>query len=228
MRVTSRSSLAGAMASNLVARLLARSPAIHDRLRALRRDIWFLRALRRLPWRVAAFQWRAWRLGAQLGDEFGRASATRPSKLATLLKLAGDGRFVAELGTAQAWTAISLALAHPEREVISYDAFERPQPRQYLQLVPEQVRQRVTLLVERGDTGPRTSRPVDLLYVDTNHDRADTIRELEAWWPVLRDAAWVVLDDYGHPDFPGVKEAVGELRLAGEERDGLFVHRVVR
>jgi predicted O-methyltransferase YrrM len=183
-------------------------------------------ALRRLPWRVAIFQWRAWRLGAQLDDEFGRVSATRPPKLATVLKLAGDGRLVVELGTAQGWTAISLALAHPEREVISYDPFVRPEPERYLQLVPEQVRRRVMLVRERGDTGPRTDRPVDLLYVDSTHEREDTIRELQAWSPALGNGAWVVLDDYDHPDFPGVKEAVSDLRLEGEERDGLFVHRV--
>lgn len=216
------------MPCTLGARLLARSPATRQRVRALRRDVWFVLALRCLPWRVAIFQWRAWRLGAQLDDEFGRVSATRPPKLATILKLAGSGRFVVELGTAQGWTAISLALAHPEREVISYDPFERPELQRYLRLVPEQVRRRVTLVRERGDAGPQTDRPVDLLYVDNTHEREDTIRELEAWWPALRAGAWVVLDDYAHPEFPGVKEAVSDLRLGGEERDGLFVHRVTQ
>ncbi|MBV9193140.1 MAG: class I SAM-dependent methyltransferase [Solirubrobacterales bacterium] len=51
----------------------------------------------------------------------------------------------------------------------------------------------------------RRATPVDLLYVDTAHERADTIRELEAWRPVLRDGARVVLDDYTHPEFPGVR-----------------------
>jgi predicted O-methyltransferase YrrM len=185
-------------------------------------------SLRRLPWRVAVFQWRAWRLGAQAGDEFGLVSATRPNKLATILELAGGGRFVVELGTAQGWTAISLALAHPEREVLSYDPIETREPRRYLELVPDDVRRRVSLAVERGDTGPRDDRPVDLLYIDTAHERADTLRELEAWWPVLRNGGWVVLDDYTHPAYPGVAEAVRELALDGQEREGLFIHRVAR
>jgi hypothetical protein len=214
------------MPRSLSARLLARSPAARARVRTLRRDLSFVWALRNLPWPIAIFQWRAWRLGAKLGDEFGRVSATRPRKLATILKLAGTGRFVVELGTAQGWTAISLALAHPELEVISYDPFQRPEPQRYLELVPEQVRRRVTLVLERGDSGPRTDRPVDLLYIDTTHEQADTIREFEAWRPVLRDGGWVALDDYAHPDFPGVKEAISEMQLDGEERDGLFVHRV--
>lgn len=202
--------------------------AARERLQPVRREVRFLWSLRHLPWRVAIFQWRAWRLGAQLGDESGRMSATRPKKLATILRLAGSGRFVVELGTWQGWTAISLALAHPERDVISYDPFERSEPRRYLELVPEQVRRRVTFEIERGDSGPRDDRPVDLLYVDSTHSRIDTIRELEAWWSVLRDGSWVVLDDYAHPDFPGVGEAVRELQLEGEQRDGLFIHRVMR
>jgi len=214
------------LSPNLSARLLARSPNARPRVRRLRRDLSFIWALRRLPRAVAIFQWRAWRLGAKLGDEFGRVSATRPRKLATILKLAGSSRFVVELGTAQGWTAISLALAHPEREVISYDPFQRPEPQRYLELVPEQVRGRVTLVLGRGDSGPLTDRAVDLLYVDTAHEQADIIRELEAWGPVLRDGAWVALDDYTHPDFPGVKAAIEEMQLDGEERDGLFVHRV--
>ena len=48
-----------------------------------------------------------------------------PRRLATLLALAADSRHVVELGTAQGWTAISLAIAHPEREVVSYDPFQR-------------------------------------------------------------------------------------------------------
>lgn len=217
-----------AMAARLGARLLARSPATRDRARALRRSLRFQWGLRRLPWRVAIFQWRAWRLAGRLGDDFARVSASTPKKLETILELAGEGRAVVELGTAHAWTAISLALAHPDREVVSYDPVERPRARRYLDLVPEHVRRRVTLVADRGDSGPRTRRPVDMLYVDTSHERTDTLRELAAWRPVLRHGAWVVLDDYTHPDFPGVREAVGELGLEGEERDGMFVHRVVR
>jgi hypothetical protein len=32
----------------------------------------------------------------------------------------------------------------------------------------------------------------------------------------------VVLHDYGHPDFPGVAEAVDELGLEGEATGGIF------
>lgn len=192
----------------------------------LRRELWFLRNLRRLRLDVARFQWRAWRLAAQTNDEFGRVSATRPEKLATLLRLARGRTRVVELGTAMGWTAISLAMADRERQVISYDPFVRPGVTSYLSLVPPAVRDRVTLMAAPGDQGPADSHPVDLLYIDSMHDRASTIREIEAWRPALRAGALVVLDDYTHPEFPGVREAVETLALGGHEQAGLFVHEV--
>lgn len=35
-----------------------------------------------------------------------------------------------------------------------------------------------------------------------------------------------MFDDFGHPEYPGVEEAVRSLGLEGEDRRGLFVHRV--
>jgi predicted O-methyltransferase YrrM len=194
-------------------------------LRKLSSSVRFLLSLRVLPLRVALFQWRARRLAAKLGDEFGPLSATRPAKLATLLKLAENRRYVVELGTAMGWTAIALALADPAREVASYDPFERPEVDLYLRLVPDEVRRRVTVIVGPSDQGPRVDRAVDLLYIDSSHERAGTLREMEAWSSALSDAAVVVFDDYSHPEFPGVREAIEELRLDGEEKEGLFVHR---
>jgi hypothetical protein len=202
-----------------------RGASLSQQARELRRNVRFLLSLRVLPPKVARFQWRAWRLASKLSDEFGPISATRPRKLATLLKVAENRRYVVELGTAMGWTAIALALADPAREVASYDPFERPEVSRYLDLVPEVVRRRVTVVVGPSDQGPRVDQPVDLLYIDSSHEREGTIRELEAWAPVLRESSVVVFDDYSHPEFPGVREAIEELRLEGEERNGLFIHR---
>jgi methyltransferase family protein len=193
--------------------------------RRLLGDLRFLVSLRVLPARVAVFQWRAWRLAGRLQDEFGRVSATRPWKLAAILEVAEGRRGVVELGTAHAWTAISLALADRRRHVVTYDQSVRPESRLYLELVPTRVRDRVTLVHGSSLDGPRHDRAVELLYIDTTHDRKDTIRELEAWRPALVDGAVVVFDDYGNPAFPGVEEAVRELKLRGDEREGLFIHR---
>jgi predicted O-methyltransferase YrrM len=206
---------------------MAREPGSPRRqIHRLRRDLWFLRNLARLPPRVARFQWRAWRLAEKLDDEFGRASATRPEKLGRLLRLAKGRTRVVELGTAMGWTAISLALADSDRHVVTYDPFQRPEVTSYLELVPAPARARVRLVAAPGDMGPGDERPVDLLYIDSLHDRAGTIREIEAWRPVLGAGAMVVLDDYTHPEFPGVREATEELNLSGLVQAGLFVHRI--
>lgn len=67
---------------------------------------------------------------------------------------------------------------------------------------------------------------VDLLHIDSSHSREETIREAWAWQPFLADGALMVFDDSTHPEYPGVREAVMQLQLSGEQFGTLFVHRV--
>jgi hypothetical protein len=187
------------------------------------RSLRYLIRLRVLPWRVAWFHWRAYRLATQIGDDFSLRSATRPEDLATLLELAGDRRHVVELGTGTAWTAISLATARADREVVTYDPVLRAERERYLALVSPRVRARVRFTNEPGSTGPRDGVEVDLLSIDSTHERQVVLDEMDAWRPALRAGALVVLDDFAHPDFPGVREAVHELGLNGAQHGTLFV-----
>ena len=182
--------------------------------------------LRQLPPDVARFQWRARRQAERLGDEFSLASATRPRDLAILLRLARTRRRVVELGTGTAWTAIALALADRRRQVVTFDPIVRPEREAYLRLAGPQVASRIRLVDAPGERGPDAEEPVDLLYIDSSHDRESVIAEYRAWRPQLRPGAVVALDDYDHEDFPGIREAVAELRLTGERLGTLFVHRV--
>ena len=151
-------------------------------------------------------------------------SATRPADTQVLIRLARGCRRVVELGTATGWTAITLALDDPERRVVSYDVVSRG-PERYLELVARDVRDRIDLVVASGSTGPSEDQPVDLVYVDSSHEREQTMAEVRAWQPHLRVGALVLFDDYAHPDYPGVREAIEELGLEGERRGTLFVHR---
>ena len=141
------------------------------RLRHRLAEVWWAARLSTLPPRVAWFQWRARRLASRTGDAFSLTSATRPADLRELLGLAKGRRQVVELGTATGWTAISLALAEPLRDVVTYDPFERDEPERYLRLVGPETRRRVRLMIASGSSGPRDRSPVDLLYVDSSHDR---------------------------------------------------------
>jgi len=174
--------------------------------------------------RVAWFHWRAYRLAERIGDWFSRTSATRPDDLAELLSLARHRHRIVELGTATGWTAISLALTDPSREVITYDPIDRPDRERYMALVGAGVRGRITFVNDPGLVGPRDREPIDLLYIDSSHERQATIDELRAWSPVLGSGALVILDDFTHPEYPGVAEAVQELGLSGEQRGTLYVH----
>jgi predicted O-methyltransferase YrrM len=161
-----------------------------------------------------------------VGDRFSPVSRTEVRKLAVLLNSARGCRRVVELGTGTAWTAISLVLAEPGRVVQSYDPVERSERELYLRLVSLGVRRRLTFVGASGDEGPRDSGMVELLYIDSSHHRDETISEVEAWRSVLGEGSLVVFDDFAHPGYPGVEEAVRYLRLVGAERRGLFVHRV--
>jgi hypothetical protein len=51
------------------------------------------------------------------------------------------------------------------------------------------------------------------------------MRYIRAWQPYLRPGALVIFDDYTHPDFTGIKQAIEELALDGEQRGTLFIHQ---
>jgi predicted O-methyltransferase YrrM len=204
---------------------LKSSAAMVERIRGLRWQLRFLIGLRALPWRVASFQWRAMRAALRRNDEFAQVSATRPQNLATLLAAAQGRKRIVELGTGSGWTAISLVLAEAHRTVESYDPIERNRD-QYVCLIPSRYRGRVAFVGGPGEQGPQDSRTVDLLYIDSSHFRDETIREVEAWRTVLSTGSLIVFDDYAHPGYPGVRQAVEALCLTGEQHGDLFIHRV--
>jgi predicted O-methyltransferase YrrM len=54
-------------------------------------------------------------------------------------------------------------------------------------------------------------KQVGLLYVDGDHTKEGARRDIESWAPHLAEGARIAIDDYTHPDWPGVREAVDEL-----------------
>jgi predicted O-methyltransferase YrrM len=186
-----------------------------------------LPALRVLPPRVALFHARALVHALRAGDTFAVQSATRPADVATLLRLARGRRYVVELGTATGWTTAAFALADADRRVLSFDPVEQPHRARYLALLPAHTRERVTLVRAPGAEGPEHAQaPVDLLFIDSTHERDDTIAEVKAWRSRLRPGALVVFHDYDNPAFPGVREAVELLDLSGSAQGGSFVWTV--
>jgi predicted O-methyltransferase YrrM len=181
-------------------------------------------ALRRLPPRVASFNLRARRVARRTGDAFSLQSALRPAKLAALLDAAAGRRVLVELGTGTAWTTIALALADPARTIVSYDIVERERAA-YLALVPDSVRTRITFVTAPAEDGPVGLSGVELLFVDSSHERDPTLAQIAVWRSALAPGALVVFDDYGHPDYPGVAQAVAALGATGTVRASMFLWR---
>jgi predicted O-methyltransferase YrrM len=173
--------------------------------------------------RVRVLLWRARRLARRLGHEWGLQSATGSGDVAELLRLARGRRHVVELGTGPGWTALALALADPRRRVVSFDPVVHDHRDRYAALAP-QAAARVEWVTAPGVQA--RGEGVELLFVDSTHERDATIDEFRAWRERLAPGAVVAFHDYGHPEFPGVAQAVEELGLEGERRGGMFVSRV--
>lgn len=65
-------------------------------------------------------------------------------------------------------------------------------------------------------------KKVGLLFVDDDHSYEGARQAIEAWAPHLAPGAVIAVDDYGHPDWPGVAEAVDKL-----VDEGFLTHVVI-
>ena len=184
------------------------------------------RATGRLPAPVRRFYRAALAEARASDDVFSLRSVSRPGNLAELLALARGADVIVELGTCTAWTSIALALDTPTARIVTFDPVVHEQRERYLALVDPSVRARIAFHARPGVDGTDAARDVDFLFIDSTHQRAPTVAEHVAWRPRLRPGATVVFDDYGHPDYPGVAQAVAELGLGGEQRGSLYVWRV--
>lgn len=61
------------------------------------------------------------------------------------------------------------------------------------------------------EAGMGRVRRVGLLFVDDDHSYEGAKAAIETWAPHLADGAVIAVDDYEHPDWPGVAQAVDEL-----------------
>lgn len=66
--------------------------------------------------------------------------------------------------------------------------------------------------------------PIGLLFVDGDHSKAGVTMDIRAWSPHLAPDGVIAIDDYGHPNWPGVKGAVEELVSAGVLRPVEIFH----
>ncbi|HEY1540608.1 MAG TPA: class I SAM-dependent methyltransferase [Solirubrobacteraceae bacterium] len=182
-------------------------------------------SLAKLPRPVARFWWRALRRARAEKDTWSIDVACRPAELRVLLDALSGARRVAEVGTAAAWTTSCIALARSDRTVDSWDVEAHPERDRYLALLPAAERARITLHDRPGGLGPAAPPPVDAVFIDSSHEREETVATFRTWEPALTVGGVVAFHDYDDDAYPGVTEAVRELGLQGEARGHLFVWR---
>jgi predicted O-methyltransferase YrrM len=143
-------------------------------------------------------------------------AVTYPDELSKLLTLARGRRRIVELGTAAAWSAIALALTDESSEVVTYDLQQYANRERYLRLVKPTVRARIQFREGPGADGPSEPTPVGLLFIDSSHEREETISSFRAWEKVIEPGGVIAFHDYANPRLPGVTDAVAELGLVGD------------
>lgn len=107
--------------------------------------------------------------------------------------------------------------------MVSYDPCVRPERDAYLARAWPDVRERIEFRSEPDCSGPRAGESVELLFIDSSHDRESVVAAFRAWGDALVPGAAVAFHDYDHPSYPGVREAIVDLGLSGEQHGGLFV-----
>jgi hypothetical protein len=183
-----------------------------------------LSRLRHIGPRVWWFQLRA-RLVAPFGrDGWSLKSTVALDELGALIWLFEGRTQVVELGTGTAWTSCSLLLARKDRAVTTYDHKERAGLERYLGLLRPEERSRLRVVLQASQSITEVFA-VDAVFIDSSHLREETVATFSAWQPVVEPGGVVVFHDYGHPQYPGVAEAVRELGLEGETLGRLFVWR---
>ena len=182
-------------------------------------------SLARLPRPVALFWWRALRRAQAERDSWSIDVACRPAEQRAQL---GDARRVAEVGTAAAWTTSCIALARPDREIMSWDVEAHPERERYLALLAPGDRARVHLHDRPGGAGPSDPPPVDAVFIDSSHELDETVETFRTWEPAVTRGGVIVFHDYDDDAYPGVRQAVRQLGLRGRARGHLFVWRKPR
>jgi predicted O-methyltransferase YrrM len=204
---------------------LFRSDDRRSAIERARRLVLQTTSLAKLPRPVALFWWRALRRAQAEGDTWSIDVACRPAELRVLLDVLAGARRVAEIGTAAAWTTSCIALARPDRTVLSWDVEAHPERERYLALLTDADRARVTLFDRPGGRGPADPPFVDAVFIDSSHELEETVETFRTWEPALPAGGVVAFHDWQDDAYPGVTEAVRELGLLGEARGHLFVWR---
>jgi predicted O-methyltransferase YrrM len=130
--------------------------------------------------------------------------------LSSALRGTGD---IVEIGTSVGHSLVALAAAQKLTggvKVTTIDIARHPLVEDHIKRA--QVEEWVDLIVEPSENvAARWSRPIELLWIDGDHEYAGVRRDIDAWSPFVVPGGFVALHDYA-PGF-GVARAVKDTLL---------------
>lgn len=145
-----------------------------------------------------------------------------PEELTKLMELA-TGREVLEVGAFMGLSA--WGMAQTAKSVLSVDTFQAATDGQRqikfegeyttLDAYKKAVSgfDNVDFYIGRSDEyGPSwKSRQYDMVFLDATHTYDEVFHDIYSLYALVREGGVLVLHDYGHADFPGVKQAADEV-----------------
>src|SRR5690242_17204770 len=140
------------------------------------------------------------------------------SELDRLVELATD-RDVLEVGAYRGLSA--WGMAHTAKHVVSVDTFKACSNGQDQQCDFTTLAEydRVTQDFKNVSRVPVSSEKAidlipgsfDMIFIDAMHRYEDVKADILRWWPRVNQGGVLCMHDYGHGDFPGVKQAADEV-----------------
>ena len=79
---------------------------------------------------------------------------------------------------------------------------------------------RIVLVADHVSAANAVADGLDFVFLDADHSHEGTLQAMRTWWPKLASYGLMAGHDYGHPDYPGVEQAVHEFA----EQHDLIVH----
>lgn len=129
---------------------------------------------------------------------------------------------VVELGCYSGGTTVEMAKAVPEARIIAVDVFaingadvrDFAINKRFPKFKNIELWEMTTV-----DAAKKCDFPVDIIFVDADHQKDSVERDCDNWLPHLRSGGIAIFDDYLNDDFPDVKPAVDSRTVGWEVLD---------
>lgn len=134
-------------------------------------------------------------------------------------------RVGAEVGTGTGRTALEILLANPKLHLVEVAYYPGPDMIEGIaycecQRAKGLWKRRIDRFPGRVTIIPKPSHEaapqvpdgsLDFVFIDADHSYRECLRDIKLWTPKVRQGGLVCGDDYDHPEFPGVREAVHDV-----------------